>query len=72
MRRPQLLSRPAKLALLALALAALHPAARAQVEENLPGAGFGTPDAATPTIHVYSRETVIMFYKDAAAAGFTL
>jgi VWFA-related protein len=32
--------------------------AQTTVESNLPGAGFG-PDAATPTIHVYSRETVI-------------
>lgn len=42
------------LALLVLATVPLH----AQVESNLPGAGFG-PDDATPTIHVYSRETVI-------------
>ena len=47
------------MAMLALLLASA--AALAQVESNLPGAGFDPPDAtpATPTIHVYSRETVI-------------
>jgi VWFA-related protein len=42
----------------ALALTISH----AQVESNLPGAGFDTPDipaSAAPTIQVYSRETVV-------------
>ena len=35
--------------------------ALAQVDSNLPGAGFGPADVipAPPTIHVYSRETVV-------------
>jgi VWFA-related protein len=41
----------------------LEARAYAQVESNLPGAGFGQPTPAqqttAPTIHVYSRETVI-------------
>ena len=57
--------RPTKLALLTLtALLALTPAhapAQTQVESNLPGAGFDTPDTPTsaPTIQVYSRETIV-------------
>jgi VWFA-related protein len=47
-------------AALALALVA-PPSARTQVESNLPGAGFGPEDASpvTPTLHVYSRETIV-------------
>jgi VWFA-related protein len=50
-----------------LALAA-PPSARAQVETNLPGAGFGPPPTqpstgqpapTTPTLNVYSRETIV-------------
>ena len=51
---------PTKLALLTLtALLALPTPAPTQtnVESNLPGAGFDTP--STPTIHVYSRETIL-------------
>lgn len=50
-------------ALIVIATAAPLAAQDTGVESNIPGAGFGasdaTPDAATPTIHVYSRETVI-------------
>jgi hypothetical protein len=42
-----------------LALTATHAAAHAQVESNLPGAGFDQPKSPTPTLHVFSRETVI-------------
>lgn len=49
-----------------LALALLTPVALAQdtgIESNLPGAGFDTPSlpgtAGTPTLQVYSRETII-------------
>jgi VWFA-related protein len=57
-------------AALALALAA-PPSARSQVEANIPEAGFGPPaaqpstptagqpDLTTPTIHIYSRETLV-------------
>jgi VWFA-related protein len=33
--------------------------AQTTVESNLPGAGFDTPDATAPTLHVYSRETIL-------------
>ena len=33
--------------------------AQTGVESNLPGAGFDQPQPAPPTLHVYSRETVI-------------
>jgi len=47
------------LALLTLSAACLSAHLAAQVESNIPGAGFGTPGPATPTIHVYSRETIV-------------
>ena len=45
----------------AFALALACAAAHAQVESNLPGAGFGPDDDSpiTPTLHVYSRETIV-------------
>lgn len=47
------------LALASLVLAASCPGL-AQVESNLPGAGFDTPSAApAPTLQVYSRETIV-------------
>jgi VWFA-related protein len=46
--------------LLLLTLSLPAATVQAQVESNLPGAGFGEPQpSAAPTIHVYSRETVI-------------
>ncbi len=57
--------RPTKLALLAAtALLAITPThARAQVESNVPGAGFEQPTPAqqttAPTLRVYSRETIL-------------
>jgi VWFA-related protein len=29
------------------------------VESNVPGAGFGPQDSTTPTLHIYSRETIL-------------
>jgi len=41
-----------------VALCAARVPAQTGVESNLPEAGFG-PQAAAPTIHVYSRETIV-------------
>src|ERR1019366_4526126 len=51
------------LTLVVVALIHGQASAQAQVESNLPGAGFDEPkpaqQATAPTLHVYSRETVI-------------
>lgn len=62
--RPSLFAAAALIAITAaLPLRAQGNGDNTGVESNLPGAGFGsnstTPGAATPTIHVYSRETVV-------------
>jgi VWFA-related protein len=45
--------------LTAFALAATLVAAQDGVQSNIPGAGFDTPSPSTPTLHVYSRETIV-------------
>jgi VWFA-related protein len=46
----------------ALGVCLVNLYAQDSVQSNLPGAGFDTPDAdalAAPTLHVYSRETIV-------------
>ena len=51
--------RTAIFAALTLSVFAARILAQTTVESNVPGAGFGQSQPALPTLHVYSRETIV-------------